>query len=369
MDELSYWLALWRINGIGSSHFQKIIEQFQQLDAFFAQSVAQLRALGLTPEQSEQISGFYQQANTPVWEGVQRDLAWQQAQNHHVITWNSPHYPGLLREIKGAPPVLFVCGDVGALSLPQIAIVGSRNCSRSGRKLAHEFACHFSEQGFTTTSGLALGIDTSAHQGALIGRGKTIAVLAHGLDQIYPVRNRSLAGDICENGALVSEFPIGVNPQPQYFPRRNRIISGLSLGVLVVEAAIKSGSLITAHEAGDQGREVFAIPGSINDPLSKGCHELIRNGAKLVETAHHVVEELSPLLGFVAQPYDQATPTHQYDTESLEAQLLQAIEFEPISIDQMVGITGLSVADINSTLVMLELDGLITQQAGGYCRI
>lgn len=373
MDELSFWLALLRVNGIGPSHFQKITEQFKSLESFFQLTAAQLRELGLNDKQSEAISGFYRGTQSQLLAGVRKDLDWlAQGDCHAVLTWADEDYPALLREIKGSPPVLFVHGDVSALSLPQIAIVGSRNCSRAGRKLAHEFSSHFSEQGFVTSSGLALGIDTAAHQGALIGRGKTVAVLAHGLDTIYPARNRALAMDIVENGALVSEFPIGVNPRPQYFPRRNRIISGLSLGVLVVEAALKSGSLITAHEAVDQGREVFAIPGSIHDPLAKGCHSLIRNGAKLVETALHVVEELAPLLGYVhqqSQVTEQTSLLDQYDKASSEAKLLATLEYDPISIDQMVGMTGMSVADISSTLVMLELDGVITQQPGGYCRI
>lgn len=372
MDELSYWLALWRVNGVGSSQFQSIIEHFGNLEALFQQSPQQLAALGFNQEQAETISGFYRGTQAKLLAGVQQDLDWlAQGDYHAILTWADENYPPLLREIKGSPPLLFVHGDINSLSLPQIAIVGSRNCSRAGRKLAHEFASYFSEQGFVTTSGLALGIDTMAHQGALIGKGNTIAVLAHGLDTIYPARNRSLAMDIVENGALVSEFPIGVTPRPEYFPRRNRIISGLSLGTLVVEAAVKSGSLITAHEAVDQGREVFAIPGSINDPLAKGCHALIRNGAKLVETAQHVVEELAPLLGYVHQQ-SQAAPQpslfDQYEKESPEAKLLAALEYDPISIDQMVGLTGMSVADVSSTLVMLELDGVITQQAGGYCR-
>ncbi|HAU14172.1 MAG TPA: DNA-protecting protein DprA, partial [Gammaproteobacteria bacterium] len=244
--------------------------------------------------------------------------------------------------------------------------------SRQGRKLAQDFAGCFSSNGFVTTSGLALGIDAAAHAGAMAAGGKTIAVLAHGLDDIYPNRNRNLGQEVIRQGALVSEFPIGVSPRAEFFPRRNRIISGLSLGVLVVEAALKSGSLITAHEAVDQGREVFAVPGSINDPLAKGCHALIRNGARLVETAQQVVEELMPLLGFmqqVAMPAQADAAIDHYEQDSLEGRLLAALEFEPTPIDQLVGLTGLCVADISSALVMLELDGMVQQQQGGYCRV
>ncbi len=253
-------------------------------------------------------------------------------------------------------------------------MVGSRHSSRQGRTLAQDFAASFSASGFVTSSGLALGIDAAAHTGAIRGGGNTIAVLAHGLDDIYPARNRSLGLEVENQGALVSEFPIGVSPRAEFFPRRNRIISGLSLGVLVVEAAVKSGSLITAHEAVDQGREVFAIPGSINDPLSKGCHALIRNGARLVETAQQVVDELMPLLGYLQQQLDiplesQDSSQDQYDSASPEGRLLAALEYDPTPIDQLVGLTGLCVADVSSALVMLEIDGLVSQQQGGYCRI
>src|SRR5690606_24009673 len=257
-------------------------------------------------------------------------------------------------------------------ALPQIAIVCSRHCSRHGKELARQFASHFSRHGFITTSGLALGIDAAAHTGAL-ETGRTIAVLAHGLDSVFPVRNRALGEQVVEQGALVSEFPIGVQPRPEFFPRRNRIISGLSLGVLVVEAALKSGSLITANVAADQGREVFAIPGSIHNPLVKGCHALIRNGARLVETADQVVEELLPLLGYLQQPSLFPAPRQQpsvaYPADSPEQRLLQAIEYEPCSADQLILLTGLPAAEVNSTLVLLELDGVIRQQQGGYSRV
>jgi DNA processing protein len=377
-EELPYWLALWRIKGIGPSHFRFLTQRYCSLSAFFSAPKAELAELGFNQAQQDDIQAFHLGTAKRLSAGVSRDLDWlAQSPLHHIVTWDSADYPPLLREIQGSPPILFVRGDSSLLCHPQIAIVGSRHCSRQGRTIAHDFARFFSANGFITSSGLALGIDSAAHNGALASGGKTIAVLAHGLDDIYPSRNKSLGLEIVENGALISEFPIGVAPRPEFFPRRNRIISGLSVGVLVVEAALKSGSLITAHEAVDQGREVFAIPGSINDPTAKGCHALIRNGARLVETAQQVVEELMPLLSFVheqtvlpLQPGEPlATKAEHYDSQSPEGRLLAALEFDGVSVDQLVGITGMSVADISSALVVLEIDGVITQHQGGYCRL
>lgn len=369
-DESTCWLALWRIPGIGPRHFRFVIDHLGDIAALFAQTATQLQALGFSEQQSARITAFARRADPELLAGVQRDLDWlAQSPWHHLLTWNDSRYPTLLREISGAPPLLFVRGDADCLNLPQIAIVGSRQCTRAGRQLAQDFAHHFSRNGLITTSGLALGIDSAAHEGALDG-GRTIAVLAHGLDAVYPPRNRLLAERVMESGALVSEFPVGVTPRPEFFPRRNRIISGLSLGVLVVEAALKSGSLITAHEAIDQGREVFAIPGSIHNPLAKGCHALIRNGAKLVETAAEVVEELMPLLGFVQQQLfaDPAVPSAPA-AGSVEDKLLSALEYDVCSIDQLVQLTGMAVPDVSSALILLELEGAVQQVQGGYCRL
>ncbi len=222
--------------------------------------------------------------------------------NRHLITLHDARYPTLLREIDDAPPMLFIQGDPTILNLPQIAIVGSRNPSASGRQTATDFAHFLASAGLAITSGLADGIDGAAHQGALETKNSTLAVTGTGLDRVYPAKHRELAHRIAEQGALISELPPGTPPIPANFPRRNRIISGLSLGTLVVEAAQKSGSLITARLATEQGREVFAIPGSIHNPLARGCHALIRQGAKLVETAGDILEELAPLLGTAYQP-------------------------------------------------------------------
>ncbi len=235
--------------------------------------------------------------------GIAADLRWLDGARRTLLTPDSPDYPCLLARIASPPPALFVEGMAAALALPQLAIVGSRSPTAIGRETATRFAAHLSRSGFAITSGLALGIDAAAHRGALDARGPTIAVLGGGLDRVYPVENASLAAAIlAAGGAVVSEFPIGTPPLPSHFPRRNRIIAGLAVGTLVVEAALHSGSLITARLAADQGREVFAIPGSIHSPTARGCHRLIRDGAKLVETADDVLAELAPLLATLRPP-------------------------------------------------------------------
>lgn len=283
-------------------------------------------------------------------------------------------YPAALLETNSAPPMLFVRGQVETLSLPQIAIVGSRNPTGSGRALARDFAEHFSRAGLGIASGLALGIDTAAHEGALSAGGFTVAVCGTGLDIVYPDANAPLARRIADCGALVSEFPPGTPPLPGNFPQRNRLISALSLGVVVVEAARRSGSLITARCAGDQGREVFAVPGSIHSPQSHGCHQLIRAGAKLVESVDDVLEELrlpiqnqilnSPVKAARLAPAQAVTMDKDYEI------LLHALGFAPASLDQLVARTGLRAGPVASMLLMLELQGKIEVAPGGrYLRL
>ena len=225
-------------------------------------------------------------------DALARAHAWLADPVHDLVAWDDPDYPRALLELGHAPPVLYFVGRRELLNRPALAIVGSRNATAQGRDNARAFAHALADAGLTIVSGLALGIDAAAHEGALEGAGSTLAVVGTGLDRVYPARNRALAHAIAEHGGIVSEFPPGTPPLEKHFPRRNRLISGLARGVLVVEAALASGSLITARYAGEQGREVFAIPGSIHSPLAKGCHKLIRDGAKLVETAQHVLEEL-----------------------------------------------------------------------------
>ncbi|MGV6858247.1 MAG: DNA-processing protein DprA, partial [bacterium] len=255
--------------------------------------------------------------------------------------------------------------DLELLSYPQLAIVGSRNVSRPGEATTRAFAEHLAASGLGITSGLALGVDTAAHEGALKANGITLAVMGTGLDRVYPARNQPLARKIAEHGAVISEFPLGTRPSPQNFPRRNRIISGLSLGTLVVEAALRSGSLITAKYAREQGREVFAIPGSIHSPLAKGCHQLIRQGAKLVETSNHILEDLASQMAIDSSPADKA-PENTQILDADHKRVLKAIDYHPTSVDMIITDSGLSAQEVSSILLIMELNGLIASEPGGY---
>ena len=275
-------------------------------------------------------------------------------------------YPSLLSDLPQPPDVLYVSGDIDALHLPALAVVGSRNPSRGGYDTAYQFARHLAKAGFCIVSGLAQGIDTAAHRGALDGGGKTVAVLGHGLDQVYPKANRELAERIRAQGSLVSEFSQGEPPRREHFPQRNRVISGLSLGTLVVEAARRSGSLITARFAGDQGREVFAIPGSIHNPMSRGCHQLIRQGAQLVEEVGDILTQLRPLLAHVMQNQtveDDAPPARELDGDY--SKLLEVLAFNPQSADELAEKSGLTIAEVSSMLLILELEGEVETLPGG----
>ncbi|MGI9200126.1 MAG: DNA-processing protein DprA [Woeseiaceae bacterium] len=292
---------------------------------------------------------------------------WQREARHHVLQADDEAFPQLLREISNPPLLLYVDGNVDILHLPALAIVGSRNPSKGGERNAFEFAQHLASVGFTIVSGLAQGIDTAAHQGALAAGGRTIALLGHGVDRVYPASNKALAEEIAATGALVSEFPLGTHPQRELFPQRNRLISGLSLGTLVVEAARRSGSLITARLAGEQGREVFALPGSIHNPLARGCHQLIRQGAKLVETSADIVAELAPLAGQILQNTMEST-SNEETGELLDdeyVQLRNYIGHDPIGIDELAQNSGLTIEQVSSMLLILELHGEIESLSGG----
>ena len=295
------------------------------------------------------------------------DAKWHADARHHIIKQDDERFPGLLRQISNPPLLLYVDGNPDLLHLPSLAIVGSRNPTKGGERNAYEFAHHLATLGFTIVSGLAQGIDTAAHRGALAAGGTTIAFLGHGIDRIYPASNKKLAEEIAASGALVSEFPLGTHPGKENFPQRNRLISGLSLGTLVVEAARRSGSLITARLAAEQGREVFALPGSIHNALARGCHELIRQGAKLVENADDIVTELAPLAGHILQNTMESTSkqssVHALDNEYVE--LRKHIGHDPISTDELAENSGLTIDQVSSMLLILELRGEIEALSGG----
>lgn len=291
----------------------------------------------------------------------------------HMLSAIDPRYPPQLLPLAGMPGLLFVRGRLEVLVAPQIAIVGSRRPTALGRSTAREFACSLARSGLAITSGLALGIDAASHEGALAGGAPTLAVCATGLDLCYPPANAALSEQILEaGGALLSEFQPGTLPLPHHFPQRNRIISGLSLGVLVVEAALKSGSLITARYAGEQGRAIFAIPGSIHSTQSRGCHQLLRQGAVLVECAQDIFDELriSVPNQLVMSLLDEPdTPSHGASRLDNPAEiLLDAVGFEPTSADALLASTGLSSSSLASLLLALELEGRITCDAAGRYR-
>lgn len=357
MNEWAYWLALHRAPGVGSIHFRRLLEEYGTPAAVFA---APEGVTGLNDETRRYL-------RQPDWEAVEQDLLWLEQPDRFLLTLADPDYPPLLREIPDPPPVLFVHGQPSLLSLPQLAIVGSRNPSPAGAETAAQFATYLAGSGLVISSGLALGIDAAAHEGALAAKAPTIAVAGTGLDRVYPARHRTLAHAIAERGALVSEFPIGTPPLPQNFPRRNRLISGLSLGILVVEAALQSGSLITARLGAEQGREVFAVPGSIHNPLARGCHRLIRDGAKLVETAQDIWEELGALAGVNVdlQPHEKSSKIDAPANDPEYQVVLDCLGYDPLPIDILVERCGLTAEAVSSMLLVLELQGRITALPGG----
>jgi DNA processing protein len=360
-----YWLALQRAHGVGNALFRALIETFGDAGAVFSSGRGALsRVPGMSAQALEAIT------RGPDESLLASDSEWLGADGNYAIAIGDERYPALLNEIADPPALLFVRGDPALLLRPQIAIVGSRNPTPTGVDTARAFAAHLARAGLVITSGLAEGIDAAAHEGALSALAPTVAVLGTGVDRVYPARHRELAHRVAAQGALVSEFPVGTSAAREHFPRRNRIISGLSLATLVVEAGLRSGSLITARLAAEQGREVMAIPGSIHSPLARGCHALIRQGAKLVETASDVLEELAPLASFameaMAPPDAQQTP----QTDDATAQLLECMGFEPVTVDTLVERTGLTAGAVSSMLLKMEIHGAVAQSPGGrYVRV
>lgn len=380
---LAATLLVLRLPDVGVAGYWQLLELFDSPLQFLNQPIQSLRSL-LNPAAADMLTRFRADPEmSDVGRQLSLDLAYLESQSDlHCLIYDSPLYPRLLREIPRPPPLLFVRGDPNCLSLPQLAIVGSRNPSGGGSENAERFAHYMAERGFAITSGLALGIDAAAHRGALRAGGKTIAVMGTGINLIYPARHRQLAQDIVDNGgALVSEFPLGTASHACNFPQRNRIISGLSGGTLVVEAAVKSGSLITASYALQHDREVFAIPGSIHNPLARGCHQLIRQGATLVETAQDIVDQLAGLLSYKRQEsksaknhqpelFDEPAVTDNEPMLSVDEQiLLQALGYDPLPVDLLAERTGLDVGNLSAQLIGLEIKGLIQQVGACYQRL
>jgi DNA processing protein len=353
---LASWLQLTLTPGLGAAALRSLLKQFGLPQEILARRRSELEAC--VP-----LSVVEALDSPDVRDAVSRALQWNEQRDHHLITLADEEYPKTLLEIPDPPALLYAVGRAELLQRSCFAIVGSRNASAQGERNAEGFAKALSDGGLTVVSGLAVGIDAAAHRGGLAGVASTIAVLGTGVDIIYPRRNAQLAEQIAAGGLLLSEFALGSGPVAHHFPRRNRLISGLSRGCLVVEAALASGSLITARTAADQGRDVFAIPGSIHSPLSKGCHALIKSGAKLVESADDVLSELA---GFRASGYASTMAVKSKGKEAgADGGLLAHMGHDPVDVDSLCVRAGLSAEQVSSELLRLELDGRVTVLPGG----
>ena len=361
--ELGAWLRLALTPGLGNAAARKLLATFGSAQAIFEQTAATLRQLG-TDKLADALL-----TEPDTWSvQLQATLQWLGAgDNRQVVTLGDSGYPPALLDIEDPPSMLYMLGAPDARTQAAIknralclAMVGSRNPTPQGENTARQFAKVFGAADLCVVSGLALGVDGAAHDGALLGGGTTIAVVGTGLDRVYPKKHLELAHRITQNGLIISEFPLGTPPLTANFPRRNRIISGLSQGTLVVEAALKSGSLITARLAAEQGKEVFAIPGSIHSPQSRGCHALIRQGAKLVESAQDVLEELQlPHAAAAASAWADSQPGPE------DTPLLSAMGFDPVSLDALQARTGLPTPDLQGQLLALEMADLVARLPGG----
>jgi DNA processing protein len=360
-DELRCWLILLRTPGLGPGGLRELLAQARgSIEAVLARLRRCAAPLGDTARHW---------LAHPDEACLARDLAWLAEPGHRLLRCTEADFPPQLEAIPQPPAALFVSGDAGLLLLPQVAIVGARSASLAGLGHARTFARELARAGFAVTSGMADGIDGAAHAAALDAGAATIAVVGTGPDRVYPRKHQVLARQIAEHGALISEFAPGTAARADHFPRRNRLIAGLSLGTLVVEAGLQSGSLITARLAAEQGREVFALPGSIHNPLARGCHRLIREGARLVETAGEVVEVLVPaarLLGseLASRLNGQDVPGSavakaDWRGDPEYRRLLEALGHDPSSLDELVAQTGQSAAELSSMLLMLELEGCV----------
>jgi DNA processing protein len=374
MEPLALQLLLARAPGLRHAQLRAVLEriapartELAAAEALIGERPETLCALGLGAAASRWL-------HAPDAALLDADRAWVARSRIALLDALDHRYPPLLAQLRCAPALIYVRGDIEALRLPQLAIVGSRSPTEPARRTARQFAGALAHAGLAITSGLALGIDAAGHEGALAAGGITVAVLGSGLDRIYPAQHGLLAARIAARGAVISEFPRGTAPLRAHFPQRNRLMSGLSLGTLVVEAARSSGSLITARYALEEGREVFAIPGSIHNPLTRGCHALIRSGAKLVETTGDILEEI---INFLPKQHDRPDlsdlPRDTVMRASLDKGhkiLLDALGFESASIDMLVERTGLPSQSVASMLLILELEGAVGSQAGGrYVRL
>lgn len=352
----SAWIGLSLIHGLGGESYRRLLSAFGGPDNIYAAGYSALCAV-VKPAIARHI------CNGADSELARATLGWLEQPSNHLVTLADPDYPRLLLQSADPPPLFYLKGRRELLGAGFFAIVGSRNASPQGLLNAEAFARSLSDSGFCIVSGMAAGIDAAAHRGGLDGASSSVAVVGTGLDSVYPASNHALAHTLAESGALISEYPLGTPAKAANFPRRNRIICGLSLGCLVVEAALRSGSLITARLAAEQGREVFAVPGSIHSPLSKGCHSLIKQGAKLAECADDILSELHGTIP-PAVEFDSPQPSVSSAAESYQP-LLASMGFEPVNIDDLVARSGLTSNNVCAMLLRMELDGRIAPLPGG----
>lgn len=389
ITEQRHWLIAIRAPHLGGGKLVRLVEAFGGIERLFTSGKSALRTAGLDQETIRYLE-------SPDTDLLEADERWLAGPSRHLVAWGDDDYPDLLAGISSPPAALFVAGEPSTLWQPQLAIVGSRNPTSGGLDNARDFAAEIARRGFVVTSGLASGIDSACHDAAMDAGAKTIAVTGTGLDQVYPASSRRRAGRIARNGALVSEFPPGTGARREHFPSRNRIISGLSLGVLVIEAGLNSGSLITARLGSEQGRDVFALPGSIHNPMSKGCHRLIREGARLVETVDEIVEGIAPMAGNLAlalearlaegrkpsvdkpRPDPKMAPSQHANANGATSdrptpdhsdpdyqRLWDKLGFDPKPVDRLVEQSGLTAREVSAMLLMLELKGAVEAHPGG----
>ncbi|SNR79011.1 DNA protecting protein DprA [Methylobacillus rhizosphaerae] len=348
-EEAGLWVSLSLVPGLGSQMLCQLLAAFGSPEQIYSASRQRLRDIVPDTVANAITAGPAEELQLMI-------AAWLQQAGNHLVTLADASYPQALLDIPNPPPLLYTKGDLKLLNMPSIAVVGSRHASPQGEKNAEEFSAALSQHGLCIVSGMALGIDGAAHRGALKVGGKTIAVVGTGLDIVYPARHRNLAHQIAEHGLIVSEFALGTPSRAQNFPRRNRIISGLSQGCLVIEANVQSGSLITARLAAEQGREVFAIPGSIHSPLAKGCHQLIKQGAKLVEGTQDILDEMK-----IAPRIDVPLSEHPSECHPL----LDEMGYDPVGIDVLAARCSLTPEILSAMLLVLELEGKVTSLPGG----
>lgn len=367
-NQLRSWLRLIRCPGLAGVRVRQLLDTHGSAAAAVVSGRHGWRAAGLADGLIDGLPGD----DDPL---IDDDLRWLDGASHHLLCWGDEDYPPTLRDLPNAPAALFVAGDPTLLWHAQVAVVGSRNPTAGGRDNASDFAAELARSGLVVTSGLAAGIDAAAHLAALEAGGSTVAVMGTGPDRVYPSGNRRLAARIATDGALVSEYPPGTDARREHFPRRNRIVVGLSLGPLVVEAALQSGALISARLAAEAGREVFALPGSIHNPLARGCHRLIRDGAALVESADEILQALAgparelglQLRERLSKAGDNAVVERLTDDPERE-RLLAALGHDPVPMEQLVARTGLTVDALSSMLLVLELEGRVAAAHGRYAR-